>query len=266
MMDFDFFLTSLWKYLTDSWVDVIALGWFLVCWFGYSGIVDNLVHSPHGLSARMHLYRVQWMNSVLRRENKVVDINIVSSLSQSISFFASTAILIIAGFLAILSSTETALDIIRELPFATQPTIMIWYTKIGLMVGLFVYAFFKYTWALRQLNYSAILIGAMPSPRSNVDDYLPAARRAAMVVTMAARHMNRGLRTYYFSMAALSWFLNPWLFMIGSGAVVWILYRREFSSDIVSVLNMPSEEKILMSEPIHHAPAVSDTGQGDSGI
>ena len=257
-MDFEFFLSSLWRYLTDSLVDLFALGWFFFCWFGYSVIVDSLLHSAHGLSARMHLYRVQWMNAALKRENRVTDINIVASLSQSISFFASTSILIIAGFLAILSSTETALDIIRELPFATQPTVMIWYTKIGLMIALFVYAFFKYTWALRQLNYSAILIGAMPLPQHNVADYIPAARRAAMVVTMAARHMNRGLRTYYFAMAALFWFINPWLFMLGSGLVVWILYRREFRSEIVSVLNMPSEEKIHTSEQqysSHHVEA-----------
>lgn len=265
-MEFDFFLSSLWKYLTDSLLDIVALAWFLFCWFGYSVIVDNLVHSSHGLSARMHLYRIQWMTAALRRENKVVDINIVNSLSQSISFFASTSILIIAGFLAILSSTETALDIIRELPFASQPTVMIWYTKIGLMVALFVYAFFKYTWSLRQLNYSTILIGAMPFPQSNMDDYIPAARRAAMVATMAARHMNRGLRTYYFSMAALSWFLHPWLFIIGSGAVVWILYQREFSSEIVSVLNMPSEEKNLAKENLGIPPITYGTGVSDNRI
>jgi uncharacterized membrane protein len=264
VMDFDFFLSTVWKDITASVVDLFALAWFLFCWFGYSAIVDNFVHSSHGLSARMHLYRIQWMTAALKRENRVVDINIISSLSQSISFFASTSILIIAGFLAILSATETAMDIIRELPFASQPTIMVWYIKISLMVSLFVYAFFKYTWSLRQLNYSAILIGAMPIPQDNMDDFIPAARRAAMVATMSARHMNRGLRTYYFAMAALSWFLNPWLFIIGSGAVVWILYRREFSSDIVSVLNMPSEEKILMRENISKAHVVHDTNGDDN--
>ena len=264
-MDLDFFLSTVWKDLTTSWLDWTALVWFLFCWFGYSAFVDNIIHSSHGLSARMHLYRVQWMSAALKRDNKVLDINIVNSLSQSISFFASTSILIIAGFLAILSSTETALDIIRELPFASQPTVMIWYVKIGLMVTLFVYAFFKYTWSLRQLNYSAILIGAMPIPKANMDDFIPAARRAAIVATMAARHMNRGLRTYYFAMAALSWFLNPWLFIIGSGAVVWILYRREFSSEIVSVLNMPSEEKILTNENLSNLKFVPETHSGDNG-
>lgn len=248
----DFLLATFWQYITGSIIDLAALGWFLACWFGYSLVVDNLVHSSRGLSARMHLYRLQWMSATLVRENRVVDMNIINSLSQSMSFFASTSILIIAGFLAVLTSTESALDIIREIPFATQPTVLMWYTKICLMISLFIYAFFKYTWALRQINYASILVGAMPARSTDMDGFIPAARRAAIVMTMAARHMNRGLRTYYFAIAGLSWFLNPYIFMVSSGIVVWILYRREFSSDIVHVLNMPSEESGRHAEP-HHA-------------
>lgn len=250
-MDFDFFLIDIVDFIQTSKVDLLALGWFLFCWLGYSGIVDNLVSSSRSLSARMHLYRIQWMTNVLSRENRVVDVNIVSSLHQSISFFASTSILIIAGVLAIVGASDAALDVIRELPFASQPTHAIWYTKLALMVVMFIYAYFKYTWALRQLNYATILMGAMPiydEKAISMDDYIPASRRAAMVLTMAAKHMNRGLRTYYFALGALAWLINPWLFMVATAAIVWVLYAREFNSDIVRVLNMPSEEKILMQQ------------------
>lgn len=247
-MDFEFLILNTIAYVKGSPTDLVALAWFLFCWVGYSFIVDNWVNSSRGLSARMYLYRIQWMTNVLSRDNRVVDVNIVSSLHQSISFFASTSILIIAGILAIVGSSEAALDVIRELPFASQPTLSIWYTKLALMVILFVYAYFKYTWALRQLNYATILIGAMPLPRGNMDDYIPASRRAAMVLTMSAKHMNRGLRTYYFALGAIAWLINPWFFIIATSCVVWIIYSREFRSDIVTVLNMPSEEKILLSE------------------
>ncbi len=247
-MDIDFLIIDTLDFIRSSTTDLFALGWFLVCWIGYSVIVDNFITSSRGLSARMYLYRIQWMTNVLTRENRVVDVNIVSSLHQSISFFASTSILIIAGILAIVGSSDAALTVIRELPFASQPTLAIWYTKLGLMVILFVYAYFKYTWALRQLNYATILIGAMPLQKDNMDDYIPASRRAAMVLTMAAKHMNRGLRTYYFALGGIAWLLNPWFFIIATTCIVWILYKREFDSDIVRVLNMPSEEKIFLSD------------------
>lgn len=252
-MDLQFFFYSTLDFIKSAPTDLIALAWFLFCWIGYTYIVDNFVHSSRGLSARMYLYRIQWMTNVLYRENRVVDVNIVNSLHQSIAFFASTSILIIAGILAIVGASDAALDVIRELPFASQPTLSIWYTKLGLMVILFVYAYFKYTWALRQLNYASILIGAMPQIKDNqangsMDDYIPASRRAAMVLTLSGKHMNRGLRTYYFALGAIAWFVNPWFFIVATSCVVWIIYRREFNSDIVTVLNMPSEEKILLSE------------------
>ena len=247
-MDFEFLLIDTMTYIERSPTDIVALVWFLFCWLGYSFIVDNMVNSSRSLGARMYLYRIQWMTNILYRENRVVDVNIVNSLQQSISFFASTSILIIAGILAIVGSSEAALNVIRELPFASQPTLAIWYTKLALMVLLFVYAYFKYTWALRQLKYAAILMGALPVADGNMDDYIPASRRAAMVLTMAAKHMNRGLRTYYFALGGIAWLINPWFFIITTSCVVMIIYNREFRSDIVRVLNMPSEEKILRSD------------------
>ncbi len=239
---------SVQEYVIQSQEDLMALAWFLFCCYGYTYIVDNFVHSSSGLSARMHLYRVQWMTMTLTRENRVVDANIVNGIHQNVAFFASSSVLIIAGFIAILGYTETAMDILRQIPFADVPTIAMWYTKIGVMISLFVYAFFKFTWSLRQLNYCNILIGAMPKINDSVDEYIPAARRAAMVLTMGARDMNRGVRIFSFAMTCLCWFVSHWFFMMVTGIVVWVLYRREFKSDIVKVLNMPSEEKILLSE------------------
>jgi uncharacterized membrane protein len=256
-MEFSFFLNTLWKYVSESVLDLFALSFFLVGWFGYSAFVDNLVHSSRGLSSRMHLHRLEWMKTALHRENKILDINIINSLSHNIAFFASTSILIIAGFLAILSATDTALDLIRELPFATQPTLMMWYIKVSLLICMFIYAFFKYTWALRQINYASILLGALPytQAKEHHEKFVPAGRRAAIVMTMAARHMNRGQRTYYFAIAALTWFIGPWLLILTTLIVAFVLYRREFSSDIVNVLNMPgiSATTLAMSESLQGA-------------
>ena len=230
------------KFFTQRPIELMALGWFLFCWFGYGFVSDNLVKSSHGLSARMHLFRVQWMTSVLKRENRILDINIIAALHQSISFFASTSILIIAGLLAVLGTSDTALEIIRQLPFSIKTTKGMWYSKVIVLLSIFVYAFFKHTWALRQLNYASIMLGAMPPAHEAGDKFVATARRLAMVLTMAAKHLNRGLRTYYFGIAALAWFVNPLLFMISSGVVVLVMYRREHKSQIVRLLNLPGEE------------------------
>ena len=52
----------------------------------------------------------------------------------------------------------------------------------------------------------------------------------ALVITRGVDNFNRGLRAYYFGLAALGWFVNPGLFMVGTVWVILVLYRREFHS------------------------------------
>ncbi len=56
------------------------------------------------------------------------------------------------------------------------------------------------------------------------------AGRAARIAALAARHSKRGLRAYFFALAALAWFLHPVLFMGTNVYVLFVLYRREFRS------------------------------------
>ncbi len=64
------------------------------------------------------------------------------------------------------------------------------------------------------------------------------ATRLAKMTSMAANNFNIGLRTYYFALAILGWFINPWLFMALSAVVTLVLYRREFSSSTLKTLMM----------------------------
>mgnify|MGYP003110281888 CR=1 FL=1 len=240
-MSFEYLFDITWRQIEKSPFELLAFSWFLFCWFGYNVIIDNFLRSSRGLSSRMHLYRVQWMTSALSRDNRVLDVNILRNLQSSMSFFASTSILILAGLLALLGASNQALIIIKQIPFAVIPPKIIWYLKIFLLVFLFIYSFFKMTWSLRQLNYTCILVGAMPPQnKESSDDFIPTARRAAMIGTMAAKEMNRGLRAYYFAIAVLSWFVSPMLFIISTGLVVYVLYRREFRSQIVNILSTQS--------------------------
>jgi uncharacterized membrane protein len=65
------------------------------------------------------------------------------------------------------------------------------------------------------------------------------ADRAGRVMGLAAETFNDGLRAVYFSFAAILWFLSPLALAIGTASVVWVLFRREFHSDILAVLNEP---------------------------
>ena len=67
------------------------------------------------------------------------------------------------------------------------------------------------------------------------------AEAMANVASRAAEHFNKALRTYYFGLAALSWFLQPFLFMALTALVVVVVYRREFESHTVMALGRAGE-------------------------
>jgi uncharacterized membrane protein len=68
------------------------------------------------------------------------------------------------------------------------------------------------------------------------------ADRLAIITTSTARHFNRGIRAYYFGLAALGWFIQPWLFVLLSAWVVIVLYRREFRSRLLNTLGTPEPD------------------------
>ncbi len=218
--------------------DLVGLVWFVVLWVGYTWYADRHARRLYSLRTVMHDYREKWMQQMLTRDNRVVDVNIMRNLLQSVAFFASATLLILAGLLTVMGSTDKAIEIVRALPFALKTTLVQWEMKLFVLCMIFVYAFFKFTWALRQFNYCSVLIGA--APKGPDDDF---ARRVAVVATNASKDFNQGLRAYYFSLAALSWFVSPWLFMPAAAVVVVVLYVREYRSNALRTLSSAEKDR-----------------------
>ena len=228
-------ISSLWRVL--PWPDWAAVALFFGAWTGYARFAHLRAAVQPSVLALTNRERSRWMLQTTRRENRVLDGQVVQSLSASPSFFASTTILIIGGLLAVLS-TDRANEIVRDIPFAARTSLLVFDLKVVMMAAIFVYAFFRFTWSLRQYTFGALVVAAAPAPESFVDEAERAAfaERAGRVMGLAADTFNDGLRAYYMSFAAVAWFFSPWAFMAGSATVVYILYRREFHSDVLAVL------------------------------
>jgi uncharacterized membrane protein len=213
-----------------TWLDVAACVWFFVWWIGYARFANWHSRSVPSLQSVMKQYRRDWWVRVLERELRMIDTSIVANLSNSSTFFASTTLLILGGLLALLGTTEKVSAVIQGLPFQRHTSEGGWEIKIMLLVGIFVYAFFKFTWSLRQFNMASVMIGAAPPVPRHAEDEASYINRGARMSHLASEHFNYGLRAYYFSMAALAWLLNGWFFMGTTAWVVLILYWREFRS------------------------------------
>src|SRR5262245_22525482 len=212
-------------------LDLTAVLWFFVWWVGYARFAEwHGKHVPSLLSA-MVLYRRDWWERLMMRELRMIDTAIIASLSNTLTFFASTTLLILGGLLALLGTTEKVVAVVQGLPFKARPAAAeLREINILLLVAIFTYAFFKFTWSIRQFNIASVLVGAAPPVPSDPKEQSGYIERAANVSHYAAEHFNYGLRAYYFALAALAWFVNGWLFMAASSWVVLVLYGREFRS------------------------------------
>ncbi|MBV5325486.1 MAG: DUF599 domain-containing protein [Rhodospirillaceae bacterium] len=166
-----------------------------------------------------------------------VFIALLGNLMRSVSFFASASVLIMGGLVALLGAGERAYAVVQELPFVDASGRGAFETKVVLLTGVFVYAFFQITWSLRQFNYCCVLLGAAPPPTAEdaVKDVF--AKHAAVLNALAADSFNRGLRAYYFALAMMTWYIHAGAMVAATVAVVAVLYRREFRSKTLRALN-----------------------------
>lgn len=209
--------------------DLIALVFFITAWGAYHSFLKQ---KETGLNASMDFYRREWMMEMSRRENRVMDASLMASLHQGTAFFASTSLFAVGGVAALLRSAEDTMRIFEDLPLGLVPSRGLFEAKIIGLAAIFGYAFFKFAWAYRLFNYTAILMGATPQPSSStLEERRAVALRAGHMNVAAGRHFTRGQRAFFFAIAYTGWFVGPYIFMLSTSAILWVMWRRQFISD-----------------------------------
>ena len=218
-------------------MDAVALAVFILSWSLHVWIVHHSPWRHKTISARMSVFRQQWMYNMVLRDPKMPDTLIQNTLQYGVLFFASTSILIIGGLVAGMGASEQAIEFLADLPFAVGTTKTVWEIKILVVMFIFTFAFFKFAWSHRLFNYVLILIGAAPDPsvaarlaQPDTTDPLKLAVRLGHLHTLGARHFTTGLNSYFFALAACAWFISPELFICATIWVSIVLYRRAFWS------------------------------------
>lgn len=221
-------LTHLFKQLSS--LDWLAVTWFIGCWAGYAWFAEHGERARHGLVGLGHSHRLEWARRLIEREVRIVDASLIGNLMSSVSFYANTTIYIIAGIFAVLGTLDKWATVAADLPFGHAASRDLLEIKLLLLCAAFVFAYFKFTWSLRQFNLLSILVGAAPTGSINTASNERYAEKIAAVNTDAGDEFNRGIRAYYFGLAALAWIINPLLFLLLTTVIIIVLYRRDFAS------------------------------------
>ena len=211
-------------------LDIVAIGVFFAAWLAYQVLFDGRLRRDDALNALMISLRNRWMLRLLQRDNRIVDSTLVGHTIHSAAFFASTTMLVLAGLIGVLGSADRIYTAIANISVLLGGGQRLFEWKLVLLIGIFIYAFFKFTWALRQFNYFCAVIGSAPDAPDDPEEAKAYARRMADVLTHAVHELNAGVRAYYFAFAAFAWFIHPVAFVVATLLMVLVLIRRQLYS------------------------------------
>lgn len=208
--------------------ELVALGVMVVLWALIGWRIEHPSASRQSVTMLMAERRRDWMKVFVTREPRIFDSQILASLRQGTSFFASTSILAIGGLLALIGNTDPLRGVANQVSGSDAP-LLVWQLKLA-VVGLFLTnAFLKFVWANRVFGYCAVTMAAVPNDPGDPQSF-PMAAQAAELNIRAALNFNRGLRSMYFALGALAWLIGPLALICATALVVWVLWSREFAS------------------------------------
>ena len=240
-------------------LDLIAFVWFIATWIGYAMFAKAQAKKRNSLSSVLYRYRQEWVKKLSNSGMSEVDAELLASLERQVSFLASTSLIILASLATVLGTASDIFMNASSLWFVSPSTQGEVQLKMLVMICIFIYSFFTFTWSIRQYGFCFILFGSSFQTvkyYKEDDDYRAMLHdrdyeAMAKVLDRAAHSYNYGIRAYYFAMAALAWFINDWFFMAACAVTMYVLYRREFLSSSLQALasarmsnNVNDEEKL----------------------
>lgn len=209
-------------------LDAAALALWLSAWAITGWLIEHPPAGRPSVSVLMTRFRRDWMRELAARESRIFDSNILSTLRQGTTFFASASMLIIGGGLALIGNTERLLGIAEDLTLDAASAV-VWEFKIMALLLIVANAFLKFVWSHRLFGYCAVIMAAVPNDGTS-DAALARADQAAEININAARSFNRGMRSLYFALGGLAWLLGAAPLIAATGMTVFVLWGREFGS------------------------------------
>lgn len=198
----------------------------LLAYLAYNIIVPMVERRRPSLSVIMNMQRRRWVANATRRETPF-DAILSGNIMGSVSFMASTSVLLVLAVFAVFGQLPTLMEALESLSLDRAYTVIDVQLHLAVMLTMFVMAFFAFTLSLRQFNHFCIMLGALDHDRVTTEEEIEA---IAQMNGLGARNFNSGIRAYYFSVATVAWFVSEWLAVAACLATVLILAHREFFS------------------------------------
>lgn len=218
-------------------IELSALAYFFVLWVAYAHYARyRAKKSEHAsLSRSLRSHREAWARRLLNRDMRMTDASLLANQERVVGFFASTTLLLMAAVLTALTTSGKIAELTSHIPLASPQDLGQIEAKLSLLLLIFIYAFFKVTWSLRQYGFAGVVIGGAPDPSESLspEQRTAFAQQLAKIMDCAGHDNNSCLRAYYFALSVVCWLSGVVPFLLASTLTVFVLYNREFKSSAV---------------------------------
>jgi uncharacterized membrane protein len=198
----------------------------LICYFAYNIFVPQIERLRPSLSSIMNMQRRRWVANAALRESPF-DAILSGNIMQSVSFLASTAVLLVLAVFAVFGQIPALMASLSSLSLDARYSIGEVQIHLVVMLTMFVLAFFAFTLSLRQFNHFCIMLGAIDHGTPISDEEIDAITEMNV---LGARNFNAGVRAYYFSVSTVAWFVSEWATVAACVLTILVLAQREFLS------------------------------------
>ena len=212
-----------------SAADFAALALFAIAWLAYEPLLKTIARGKGVINTDMTVIRAAWMRTMTGRENRFMDGQLLGHTLNSASFFASSNLILIAGAASVLFGGEGAFRSASSLMVLKTSSRLLFEAQIALVLLALARGLLEFIWAIRQMNYCLAVIGAVPD-NDDKDFQRTYGEAAARLLNPALSSFNRGVRGYYFALAAAAWLFGPIPFAVVTLAALALLITRQRGS------------------------------------
>lgn len=214
-----------------------AMMLILALWGFYTPILGLLGRGS--LNSQLHSVRLRWfeVHQDTDREHRVFDAIMLGHISNSISYFGSGTLLVLAGLVGALANVNNVYLLTRGLAFVDHAMSLELFTLcVFLLAAILAQCFFSFTYALRKMAYTFAMLGGLQATKADTRQARIMGEQSAVVLTEAVRSINTGIRGYYYAVAAMFLFAGPWICILATVAITALLYYRQlFSPTAVAI-------------------------------
>ncbi len=214
-----------------------AIVLILALWGFYTPILGMLGRGS--LNSQLHVVRMRWLkvHQSTDREHRVFDAILLGHISNSISYFGSGTLLVLAGLVGALANVNSVFNLTRGLAFIDHTMSLQLFTLcVFLLAAILAQCFFSFTYALRKMAYTFAMLGGLQSTKADSVEARVMGEQSAVVLTEAVRSINTGIRGYYYAVAAMFLFAGPYACIAATLAITALLYYRQLFSPTAAAI------------------------------